>query len=237
MGIGIEEIKKMSATELWEYAESLRGNGDYENAARYMKKAARMGEILARDSLAEYYEKGVGVQQDYVKAAELYAKVACSRKPGVFYGLPKTPHCKAAYALGRLHEEGVLPNSSMDEAVRWYKRSAEFGEADACLKLAEFYLEGRGVEQNYLESLHYVMETYHCNMSFDRIKIFYLCQSLQGKVEGFEGTILSMLADCYEMGWGVEKDESKAKEYHDKAHKLQLKELGDDERQDSGFSF
>ena len=74
-------------------------------------------------------------------------------------------------------------------------------------------------------------------MSFDRIKIFYLCQSLQGKVEGFEGTILSMLADCYEMGWGVEKDESKAKEYHDKAHKLQLKELGDDERQDNGFSF
>ena len=39
------------------------------------------------------------------------------------------------------------------------------------------------------------------------------------------------------MGWGVEKDESKAKEYHDKAHKLQLKELGDEEKQDSGFSF
>ena len=53
------EIEKMSATELWEYAESLRDNGDYENAAKYMKKAARMGEILAQDSLAQYYEKGI----------------------------------------------------------------------------------------------------------------------------------------------------------------------------------
>ena len=231
------DIEKMSPTDLWEYAESLHDNGDYEKAAKYMKKAARMGEILAQDSLAEYYEKGIGVQQDYVKAAELYAKVARSRKPGVFYGMPKTPHCKAAYALGRLHEEGLLPNASMEEAVKWYKRSAELGEADACLKLAELYLEGRGVPQDYLESVHYVMEAYHCNMSFDGTKIFYLCQSLQGKVEGFEGTILSMLADCYEMGWGVEKDESTAKEYHDKAHKLQLKELGDGEKQDSGFSF
>ena len=32
------EIEKMSATELWEYAESLRDNGDYENAAKYIKK-------------------------------------------------------------------------------------------------------------------------------------------------------------------------------------------------------
>ena len=220
------DVEKMSATELWEYAESLRDNGDCEQAAKYMKKAARMGEILAQDSLAGYYEKGIGLQQDYVKAAELYAKVARSRKPGVFYGMPKTPHCKAAYALGRLHEEGILPNASMEEAVKWYKHSAKLGEADACLKLAEIYLEGRGVEQDYLESLHYTMETYYCNMFFDGTKIFYLCQNLQGKVEGFEGTVLSMLADCYKVGWGVERDESKAKEYREKAHELQLKELG-----------
>ena len=231
------DIEKMSPTDLWEYAESLRDNGDYEQAAKYMKKAARMGEILAQDSLAQYYEKGIGVQQDYAKAAELYAKVARSRKPGVFYCLPKTPHCKAAYALGRLHEERLLPNASMEEAVKWYKRSAELGEADACLKLAEIYLEGRGVEQDYLESLHYTLETYHCNMSFDGAKIFNLCKNLQGKVEGFEGTILSMLADCYEMGWGVEKDESTAKEYREKAHKLQMKELGDEGKQGGGFSF
>ena len=63
-------------------------------------------------------------------------------------------------------------------------------------------------------------------MFFDGTKIFYLCQNLQGKVEGFEGTVLSMLADCYKVGWGVERDESKAKEYREKAHELQLKELG-----------
>lgn len=231
------DIEKMSSTELWEYAEGLRDNGDYKQAAKYMKKAARMGEILAQDSLAEYYEKGIGVKQDYVKAAELYAKVARSRKPGVFYGMPKTPHCKAAYALGRLHEEGLLPNASVEEAVKWYKRSADLGEAGANLKLAEFYLEGRGVEQDYLESLHYTRETYFCNMSFDCAKVFHLCQKLLGKVEGFEGEVCSMLADCYEMGWGVEKDEGKAKEYYEKAQALQIKELGCGEKQDGGFSF
>ena len=34
------DVEKMSATELWEYAESLRDNGDCEQAAKYMKKAA-----------------------------------------------------------------------------------------------------------------------------------------------------------------------------------------------------
>ena len=47
----------MSPTELWEYAEGLRDNGDYKQAAKYMKKEARMGEIWTQDSLAEYYEK------------------------------------------------------------------------------------------------------------------------------------------------------------------------------------
>ena len=44
-----------------------------------------------------------------------------------------------------------------------------------------------------------------------------------------------MLADCYEMGWGVERDENKAKEYHDKAHELQMKELGNEEKQGGVF--
>ena len=219
-------IQEMDPTELWSYAGDLESRGEYEQAAKIMRKAARMGEILAQDSLARYYEKGIGVKQDYVKAAELYARVARSRKPSVFYGFPKAPHCAAAYALGRLHEDGLLPNASMEEAIKWYKHSAELGEAGANLKLAELYLEGRGVKQDYLECLHYTREVYFCNMSFDGAKVFHFCQKLLGKVEGFEGEVFSMLADCYEMGWGVVKDENKAKEYRDKAYELQKKELG-----------
>ena len=35
------DIEKMSATELWEYAESLHDNGDYEQAAKHLKKLRR----------------------------------------------------------------------------------------------------------------------------------------------------------------------------------------------------
>lgn len=35
------DIEKMSATELWEYAESLHDNGDYEQAAKPSKKLRR----------------------------------------------------------------------------------------------------------------------------------------------------------------------------------------------------
>ena len=35
------DIEKMSATELWEYAESLHDNGDYEQAAKHSKKLRR----------------------------------------------------------------------------------------------------------------------------------------------------------------------------------------------------
>jgi hypothetical protein len=32
------DIEKMSPSELWEYAEGLHDNGDYKQAAKYMKK-------------------------------------------------------------------------------------------------------------------------------------------------------------------------------------------------------
>ena len=35
------DIEIMTATELWEYAESLHDNGDYEQAANHSKKLRR----------------------------------------------------------------------------------------------------------------------------------------------------------------------------------------------------
>lgn len=233
MGINIQ---KMDPTELWMHAGSLETRGEYEQAAKIMEKAAQMGEILAQDNLAQYYEKGIGVKQDYAKAAELYEEVALSPEPSIFGGMPKAPHCAAAFALGRLYENGLLPNASMQEAIKWYKYSAELGEADANLKLAELYFEGRGVEQNYAESLNCISDALYCNMSFNYDKLFDLCQKLLGKVEGSEWVILSIIADCYERGWGVEMDESKADEYHKKAYELQKKEFGV-EKTGSGFAF
>lgn len=224
--MNFDKIENMSSTELWLYAESLNHQGEFEQSAKLMEKAAQMGEILANDSLARYYENGIGVNRDYIKAAELYEKVAISDEPGVFEGWPKAPHCAAAYALGRLYEEGLLPNSSAEQSFKWYELSAKLGEANANFKLAEFYLKGcGGIEQNYKQAFSYLLKGYHANMSFDEAKLFYLCNNLLGKLEEYEADILRIIGDCYMNGWGCEKSESKAEEYYSKANKLRTEEF------------
>ena len=54
--------------------------GEYDKAVFCMTKAVELGNVLACNYLADYYADGHGVTQDYVRAAELYAKVAACRE-------------------------------------------------------------------------------------------------------------------------------------------------------------
>ena len=126
------DIEKMNETEIWEYALDLERSKEYEEAAKCLQKASDMGELLATFNLAVYYEKGIGVKQDFVKSAELYLKVAECREQLVFAGdnEPLTPQCDAEFALGRMCEAGILPNSSAETAIDWYTRAIN----DGCLE-------------------------------------------------------------------------------------------------------
>ena len=98
----IDEKDSLNAYELLESANRYEFCGEYEKAAELMAKAAELGDLVATYYLAQYYEDGKGVNQDYIKAAELYMKVSECREPLIFADpdMPLTPQCDAEYAVG-----------------------------------------------------------------------------------------------------------------------------------------
>ena len=58
----------------------------------------------------------------------------------------------AQYNLGVMYENGEGVPQDDKEAVRWYRKSAEQGHADAQNNLALMYAPGRGVPQDYKEA-------------------------------------------------------------------------------------
>lgn len=67
----------------------------YQEAAKWLEKAAAMGHKYAQYSLAGLYYRGQGVKQNYMKAYELYE---CSAKQGNPY---------AGYALAKMLRDGT----------------------------------------------------------------------------------------------------------------------------------
>ena len=125
------------------------------------------------------YEKGNGVPQDYVKAAEYYRRAAeqgheearvnlgflyyNGRGVSQGYGEAakwfrmaaeqgKQGNAKAQFTLGHMYDYGygVLPNNS--EAISWYRKAAEQGHAEAQFFLGSKYAKGEDVPRNDLEA-------------------------------------------------------------------------------------
>ena len=79
-------------------------------------KKAEAGHAKAQFRLAESYEDGNGVTQDYKEAVKWYAKSA------------EQEDAKAQNNLGRLYYEGDGVTQDYKEAVKWLTKSAEQGD-------------------------------------------------------------------------------------------------------------
>lgn len=196
--------------------EPCYGDREYETI-QDLAEGVNSGDVLAAYYLAQYYENGAVVPQDFDKAAALYKMVSECREPLIFADpyMPLTPQCEAEYAVGCLYEKELLTNSFMEKAVEWFKRSVEDGGCEACFKMAELYLEGRHVELDYDESARYL---YHGFLNFGDNKptIFKLASALDGKTSTQQECIWKILAHCYERGVGVPRDDMKADYYRSK---------------------
>jgi TPR repeat protein len=192
----------------------------HEKAAICFTKAAELGDVLAKFYLAERYEKGKGVPQDYVKAAELYMEVSQCRDYLVSYDYH--PQSCAEYALGSFYERGLLPDSTMEKAVEWYLRAQNDGSNEADYKLVECFLAGKGVEQNYDMAAEKLYSAHLWSSGWDA-RSFTFAKMLDEKTETHQLHICKILAECYSKGIGTDKDEEKAHEYHSKAEALDAK--------------
>lgn len=122
------------------YAEGRGVAQNFEEAARWLERAASRGLAPAQFRLGSLYEKGQGVAKDLEAARRLYTAAAAKGNG------------KAMHNLAVLHAEGIDGKPDYPSAARWFRMAAEHGVADSQYNLAILYARGIGVEQNLAES-------------------------------------------------------------------------------------
>jgi localization factor PodJL len=113
---------------------------NYEEAVRWLDRAARKGLAPAQFRVGSLYEKGLGVKKDLVVARDFYRAAA------------DQGHGKAMHNLAVLYAEGTDGAADYRTAAYWFQKAADHGITDSQYNLAVLYARGIGVEQNLAES-------------------------------------------------------------------------------------
>ncbi|MGB0681802.1 MAG: tetratricopeptide repeat protein [Magnetovibrionaceae bacterium] len=123
------------------YLEGRGTSRDERAALKSFTIAARASHADAQYRLAKMYEKGIGVRQNYFKAAEWY-EIAAS-----IHG-----HPGAMFALGDLYIAGRgVPNDN-GVAADWFEKAAIQGHAPSQFILGAFEEEGWGRDRDYVRA-------------------------------------------------------------------------------------
>ena len=122
------------------YYEGCGVDKDYEEAARYLKKAAELGDANMQHLLSICYFEGQGVEKD-LEVAVMWSSKAAAK--GI---APAQHNLGIAYARGR----GVKQNYKT--AVHWYTKAAEQGYFEAQYNLGALYQNGEGVTEDLQEA-------------------------------------------------------------------------------------
>ena len=127
------------------------------------RNRAGAGNALAQLDLGDLYYFGRGVAQDYVEAVKWYRLSADQGNPDAQYKLGSMyEHNEAVVPGGIVPAKRGLASSIYDkegadtqqyaEAAKWYRRSAEQGNADAQYAFGRLYENGTGVDQDHVEA-------------------------------------------------------------------------------------
>jgi TPR repeat protein len=122
-------------------------NGDYTEAAKWLRKAAEQGIAEAQFNLGVMYYKGQGIPLDYAEAENWLRKAA------------EQGHAEAQFKLGEAYI--TVPGIPQDkaEAVKWYRKAAEQGHAAAQSTLGLLYRVGSSVPQDFAEALKWTRKS------------------------------------------------------------------------------
>ena len=159
---------------------------DYAHAIQWYEKARDHGSLNAMHNLGDMYYNGIGVEQSYEKAFQLFSE-------GKDY-----PLCKYRMALMLRKGEGVKADPA--QANTLLREAADAGNARAQYQLGIDYYAGNYSEQNFKQAVTYLMKA--------------LENPTEAMVRDVKGDIYNKLAACYRFGRGVAADEAKADEYN-----------------------
>lgn len=110
--------------------------GRYEGVAEVLSSAEALKDASANYYLANMFALGLGVEQDYPTAHDLYVEAA------------RRYHVDAMFSLGIMYARGLGVKKNYPVAVEWYQEAAKHNHAKAMFNLANLHMIGLGVEQN-----------------------------------------------------------------------------------------
>ena len=114
-----------------------------KDAFEQAKARAEKGDVQAQYSLANYYERGVGVAKDKNEAVKWYRKAA------------DQGYAQAQYQLGDYYFNGIGVAKDKNEAVKWWRKAAVQGFDSAQTMLGVCYANGEGVAKDEVEAYAY----------------------------------------------------------------------------------
>lgn len=117
--------------------------GDYAEAYRNWLPLAEQGNAAAQYNVALLYEDGLGVAQNYARAAHWYRLSA------------EQGDVDAQFSLGLMYNVGRGVPQDHVQAVYWYRQAAVQGDANAQFNLGAMYNNGHGVVQNSVQAMYW----------------------------------------------------------------------------------
>ena len=123
------------------YRDGLTGKVDGAEAYRWFNEAIKRGDLDAPLMLGDLYARGIGVRQDYARAAELYRTAANFGRSA-----------EAQYLLGDLYAYGRGLPQDYTLAIDWLRKAALAGHAGAQSYLGSFYENGYGIDRDPVEA-------------------------------------------------------------------------------------
>ena len=143
---------------------------DIERLCRWAEK----GKAWAQCMLGEKYRDGVGVEQSYQQAKELFDLAASQGYAG------------AQCSLGFLYANGQGVDQSYERAAEYYEAAAREGMADAQSNLGVLYANGQGVDQSYERAVKYFEAAARQGMDSAQFNLGGLYANGQGVQHSYE---------------------------------------------------
>jgi localization factor PodJL len=122
------------------FAEGKGVASNYDEAAKWLDRAAQAGVVPAIFRLGTFYEKGLSVKKDVDIARRYYMQAA------------ERGNAKAMHNLAVLDADGGGQGANYKGASQWFRKAADRGIADSQYNLGILYARGIGVDQNLAES-------------------------------------------------------------------------------------
>ncbi len=215
------DIEGMSAREIFEDGLWHEKLGNLELSRALISKARTLGYEGAYNKAGDIQQKGT--QMLYVMTNNFLKKFAID----YYMGSAKKGDAYAQRMVAQLYEQC----KEMENAEKWFEKSANNGDAVAMHKLGMFYENGLGTVKSKPKAVEWIEKSAICGYFWAQLHLSTLFDEGDGvekdKVKAFEWMEKSanqgyshaceLLGQIYEHGVGVEKSKEKALEYYEKA--------------------